>query len=59
MTSETPLFKKMTRIPTKREWYVCRVCGQRLAIVDDTAECHGVYIKCKNCKNEIEIRIAH
>lgn len=59
MTSETRSFDKLPRIPTKREWLTCRVCGQKLAIVDDTAECHGVFIKCKNCKNEIELRIAH
>lgn len=40
-----------------RTWYRCE-CGKALAIVDNTAQCRGVFIKCKSCGKEIEIKIA-
>lgn len=41
--------------PLEREWYKCPHCGTKLLLFDNTANCKGVYIKCKTCKREIEI----
>ena len=49
--------KKLEKPPLTRHWYVCPVCGMKLAIRDNTARCHGIYIKCRACKREIEIKI--
>ena len=43
--------------PLKRDWYKCPTCGKKLVIRDNTAFCRGVFIICKQCKNEIEIKI--
>lgn len=45
------------RIPTRRSWYLCPVCGQKLLIYDDTAKCTHVYLRCKKCGKEVEIKI--
>ena len=45
------------QIPTERKWYDCDKCGQHLLIYDDSAKCKGVFIKCKQCGKEVEIRI--
>lgn len=34
----------------------CPYCGCKLAIADNTAKCEGIYIKCRVCKREIEIK---
>lgn len=50
----------VTRLPKPalyRKWYKCPVCGKNLIIYDNTAKCSGVFLKCKECKNEIEIKI--
>lgn len=44
------------KIPTERKWFDCE-CGQHLLIYDDTAKCMGVFIKCKRCGREVEIKI--
>lgn len=44
-------------IPVERKWYDCEECGQHLLIYDDTAKCNGVYVKCKRCGKENEIKI--
>lgn len=49
--------EKLKRPPLERKWYKCPKCAANLLIYDNTAKANGVYIKCKNCKNEIEIRI--
>lgn len=38
-----------------REWFCCPVCGQKLAKVSPLAK-GGVFIKCKRCKNEVEVK---
>ena len=48
---------KIKKPPLKREWYKCPKCGQNLIIYDNTAKCSGVFLKCKSCKKEIEIKI--
>lgn len=49
--------KEILQIPTERRWYDCKKCGQHLLIHSDTARCNGIYIKCKKCGNEEEIKI--
>lgn len=45
------------KIPlVKREWVKCPACGCKIAIADNTAKCRGIYIKCRVCKKEIEIK---
>lgn len=43
--------------PLKRQWFRCPHCHKKLFLCDDTAEVKGIYIKCKNCKNTIQVRI--
>lgn len=43
--------------PLERKWYMCPFCGKKLVIYDNTAKCSGVFIMCKNCKKEVEIKI--
>jgi len=39
-----------------KEWFVCPICGQKLLMIDKTKNIEGVYIKCKKCKQEVEIK---
>jgi hypothetical protein len=32
------------------------MCGTKLAMIDDTKNIEGVYVKCKCCKREVEIK---
>ena len=41
----------------KRKWFCCPVCKKHLCVYDDVAKSRGVYIKCKECGNEVEIKI--
>ena len=45
------------KIPTRREWYSCPYCGQNLLVYVDTAVCSGLYVKCRKCRWEVEIKI--
>lgn len=47
----------MKKPPLKRFWYVCPFCGKRIVIYDNTAIAKGVFIKCKSCNKEVEIKI--
>ncbi len=50
--------RERIRLPsTERKWVKCPKCGTKLAIADSNARCSGVYIKCRTCKTEAEIRI--
>lgn len=49
---------KMNYPALRREWLVCPYCGQRVAIFENNALCTGVYVRCKRCRREFEIRIA-
>lgn len=42
---------------TERKWFYCPHCGKKIAIYDNTAKSHGVFIPCKKCGREIEIKI--
>lgn len=58
MTSEMHLHnRKIARPPTERRWYRCPHCGQKILIYDDTTRCKGIYIPCKKCRREIEVKI--
>ncbi|HWQ74507.1 MAG TPA: hypothetical protein VN441_04265 [Syntrophomonas sp.] len=38
-----------------KQWFHCPVCGQKLCQCTEKAQ--GVYIKCKKCKQEVEVKI--
>lgn len=40
-----------------QKWIHCPTCGKRLCIADSTAKAQGIYLKCKECKKIIEIKI--
>lgn len=39
---------------TEIKWYFCPICGQKLCQVAPGAK--GVYLKCKKCRNIVEIK---
>lgn len=42
----------------EKKWYDCPKCGKKLLKYDDEkVKSAQVYIKCKNCKEEVEIKI--
>lgn len=49
--------KNPITIPTERKWYKCPYCGKKLLIYDDAANCRGLYINCRECKREVNIKI--
>ena len=49
--------ENVLQIPTERNWYDCDKCGQHLLIYDNTANCRGVFVKCKRFGKEVEIKI--
>lgn len=40
-----------------RTWYHCPKCGQKICMASSNASGKEIFIKCKKCKSEIEIRI--
>lgn len=40
----------------KKEWWLCPMCGQKLLMIDSLKHIEGVYVKCKKCKQEVEIK---
>ena len=50
--------KNFLEHPVRREWFHCPICNTKLAVFDNAAQSNGVFVKCKTCKNEIEIKIA-
>ena len=42
---------------TITEWYCCRKCGQKLFKIYPGAKARGILMKCKRCKEIIEITI--
>ena len=51
------MVRKIRVPPLERRWYKCPKCGAKLAIVDNTTRCNDLFIKCRVCKNEIEVKI--
>lgn len=48
---------KTPHIPTNRKWYLCPVCNKKLLVFDNTAKSKGVFMRCKKCGSEVEIKI--
>ena len=40
-----------------KEWYKCPYCQKKLVKYEKDAESKGVFLLCKKCKKEIEIKI--
>ena len=51
---ETP---ENTTVRPPGDWYCCSRCGQKLFKVLPGAEAKGIMIKCKKCREIIEINI--
>lgn len=48
----------MKKIATEYKWAVCPKCGAKLVIYDDTANSHGVHLKCtRGCREVVELII--
>jgi len=41
----------------KNGWYICPHCGRKLARVEKAAISKGIYVFCKHCKLEVEVRV--
>ena len=39
------------------KWYICPYCNKKLVKYKKGANSNGVFLLCKNCKKEIEIKI--
>ncbi|MEY8283214.1 hypothetical protein AALA13_05185 [Lachnospiraceae bacterium 50-23] len=50
---------KLPEVAVEKNWYRCRRCGQKLALFSNTSRCQGVFIRCKRCGREEEIRISN
>lgn len=42
---------------TMKEWYRCPFCNKKLLKYEKDAQSKGVFLLCKNCGKQIEIRI--
>ena len=51
------MMKEIEKPPLQRKWYRCPHCGKNTVLYDNTAHSNGVYVKCKECRREFEIRI--
>lgn len=40
-----------------KKWYRCPHCKQKILKYDENANSEKIYIKCKKCNEEIEIKI--
>lgn len=40
-----------------KKWYLCPNCGKKLVKYKVDAFSKGIFLICKNCKSEIEIKI--
>ncbi|MBS6923147.1 MAG: hypothetical protein KH186_06375 [Lachnospiraceae bacterium] len=49
--------KKLQKPLLVRKWYYCPYCHTKIVVYDNAAKAEGVYIKCRTCKKEIEIKI--
>ena len=57
MRSREVNMKKLNKPPLLRQWYYCPYCHTKLVIYDNTAKAYGLYIKCRTCKKEVQIKI--
>ncbi len=40
-----------------RKWYICPYCKKRIVRYEEGAISKGVFLLCKKCKKEVEIKI--
>ncbi len=40
-----------------KKWYICPYCKKKLIKYEKNAESKGIFLLCKNCRKEIEIKI--
>lgn len=40
-----------------RQWFSCPLCGQKICQFSKGAKAYELYIKCKKCHNEVEVKI--
>lgn len=40
-----------------KKWFLCPFCNKKLIKYDKDAECKGVFLLCKKCGKQIEIKI--
>ena len=52
---EKPFGKKEGKYMKK--WYLCPYCKKKLVKYKENANADGIFLLCKNCKEEIEIKI--
>lgn len=43
--------------PMRKDWFRCRHCNKKILLYDNKAYCCGLFIKCKKCGYENEIKI--
>ena len=41
----------------RKSWYICPLCGKKIAIYKERAKCSKVFVICRGCRKEIEIKI--
>lgn len=51
------MIESIPRLAPKRKWYRCPQCGKKLVVYQEGASCKGIFVRCKECKSIIEIRI--
>ena len=43
---------------TEKIWAKCPVCGAKVCIIDNRADCKGVYLKCtRGCRKVFELKV--
>lgn len=43
--------------PMRKDWFKCHRCNKKILLYDNKACCSGLFIKCKKCGYENEIKI--
>lgn len=52
------MVKEIIEIPAMRkDWFICKRCQKKLLLFNDNANSRGIFIKCKKCGYENEIKI--
>lgn len=51
------MMDNVLNLAPERKWYRCPHCGKKLVIYHVGAACEGVYIRCKECRQIVEIKI--
>lgn len=43
--------------PVYKKWYFCPFCNKNIVKYSKDAECKGVFLLCKKCGKQVEIKI--